>query len=214
MSETSKIDRVKKELKASIDRSGNIRIDEGEGIAGNQRGMDRWMQFDEMSKDIDRMKKTLEKHSIQLRQMRAGVLEDAASAFTGAARIERNRIVHGGDVEMDLEVVRFVQLNEPDRYHNVCAGFRAFYRISVTAYQNELEAAPQTIVKTLNRLADLRHLDIWRRDDRNDAKLVLIQLCNSIVDSWKNSPSSFPTPQDSEDLKAVDDEWQRASELR
>lgn len=148
--------------------------------------------------------------------VRATVLESLVQLPSVRIIGVRNQMVHGADLQHDLEVIR----QSPENRLNVrCQGFQIIYKLSVTKYEERLQTAPEQIIDTLNRRGDMNLLYYWNENStsqRREAKEELQTLCDSIVNSWLKSlenSTSFPGPETEETLKILDDKWRRAYKL-
>lgn len=97
------------------------------------------------------------------------------------AREERNQTIHGGNIIEDLEAINYMKDKVPQvRYHSSRKGFEAWYEVPFR-YKDQIEHAPELVIRTFNNLADTKSL--WRQS--NDPNFHEVQKnCRGIISRW------------------------------
>ncbi|KAH8690101.1 hypothetical protein BGW36DRAFT_440951 [Talaromyces proteolyticus] len=123
--------------------------------------------------------------------IRASELEWLSGKEDHDARAQRNRIVHGGNVETDLEVLEFLHSSDDqERWENACVGFEELYGFPATRLQSKLDTVPKEIIGALNRRGTLKRISKWNQFPKE--KDDLITSCESIINLWLDATNSTP----------------------
>lgn len=156
---------------------------EGSKKMGNQNGLD---SFDRLFQEIDQMKAQLQDLHTKSLILRSWELQQAgrtAGQFVPGGGFERNRLIHGGDIKLDLECIK--SLRGDRKLACATAGFRVFYGHLPNEVEPHFRNAPDEVVKAFNHRADLIRLDVLKNHPNQKAS---VKLCDEIITAWLTSP--------------------------
>jgi flagellar biosynthesis GTPase FlhF len=162
-------------------------------------------QKEKLRQQEEKFRQQEEKHQVLHRReiaIRMTELQEYGGEKPGPAKGVRNQAVHGGALELDLQVVNAAKRDRPPQFYGeICKGFKKCYGISVAEYRQYFATAPDGVIKTFDQRANLEVLHRWNLKQhpyRKTTKIRLQWLCTKVIDSWKEShlkSEPFPTPE-------------------
>ncbi|KAL3713515.1 hypothetical protein TMatcc_002218 [Talaromyces marneffei ATCC 18224] len=137
--------------------------------------------------ELKRQRDLLEPFRLQILSIRATELEKLSPHFDSEARFQRNAMVHGGNVRVDLQALDYLEAcREFARLQNAKMGFQSLYGRPVDELRFKIADAPQEIVGILNRRATLETMHKWKLVAKEE-RLAWIALCDRLIGTWSQS---------------------------
>lgn len=131
---------------------------------------------------LKRVNETLNSHHIDLLRMRRVVLNAESEIRTQTSvRNTRNAFVHGGNVELDIELI---QESDGDQACKWQATFQRIYGLDFTRFHDEILRAPIEIIRTANMAATIRIATPWSFHEEAEH---YTDLCDSLLKQWQLS---------------------------
>lgn len=157
-------DDIKNELRHQMLALHNQRLKYDELLSVFKR--DRFELWGIIKSGKDEFTKQLEElgpFRLQMLSIRANELEKLSPYFDREARSQRNELVHGGNVKMDLEALRYlIDCSDFDRLTNARIGFHSLYGRPANELQSNIANAPQEILGILDKPATLETIHKWK----------------------------------------------------
>lgn len=149
-----------------------------------------------MRSDIASLKYNVKKLNSYLLQIRHSVVEDRRLRTSNGtkdreyndARVQRNTLVHGGDIINDLEVIRRATVDHPDRRAVDYAGILYAYGITFREAVNVTPTAPQELIKTFDIRASVIELYHWQGIPARQQKVR--HIADKIISGWLSKPAN------------------------
>jgi hypothetical protein len=188
-SETSKVEitRLNKESESSKEEAAKLKGETAKLKGEAAKLKEEIAKVEKESKEkIAKVEKELDEEKMRRYFARSTEIEKHGSKWTKQgvlARKKRNLLEHGGDIIEDLKILQIMETKDLVRYEGILDGYEQWYEISL-GYRDQINAAPDLIIKTFNTLADIKSMDEWGKYPT--AQVASMKICYRIIENWYN----------------------------
>jgi hypothetical protein len=181
---------------------------------GNAQGLevaDRLSRLEDLTEQVCKQLKNLESEVTELKPYFKDILTIRSSILDEPTGLDRNAVVHGGNVIADLKAMDQISADPPTAYRWQTS-FTTYYKIPFTAVKAYLPEAPRQVIESLNLRMDINFLHMWRDPRTHCANLKGAEIksivgkrseaeraCDAVINSWYKSlldgePIVFASP--------------------
>jgi hypothetical protein len=171
-------------------------------IIGNQGGISLLQMMEDMNRKIDEQNCKIDEQNCKIDEQNRildkerrdtihnriiELLNLSSQAYRFQKdREERNARVHGANIELDLEVIRWLQENDKAKLVAVKQGFEMIYGLSFDEASSLIPTAPTEIIEWINKRSNLSLLDYYSSHNTQEIS-DMEQICTDVFDLWKES---------------------------
>ncbi|EEP80688.1 predicted protein [Uncinocarpus reesii 1704] len=186
-----------------IAESTNISADTEGRLFGNQAGMSLLKEIEQLHRRIDHLKN--EVHPT-LYLAHSTTLDDWSNQ-QDQGRILRQGVVHGGNVLVDVAVIR--QYGHSPRTVKWTQAFYHRYGVAFR-FADQILSAPSKFVTALNWRASVQSLWVWGEQQNLARASTVIEQVDKLIEIWKAGSEVLfhPTTESQRLFDATEIEWQ------
>lgn len=164
-------------------------------IIGNQGGISLLQMMEDMNRKIDEQNRKIDEQNCMLDKERRDKIHNRIIELLNLSsqayrfkkdREERNARVHGANIELDLEVIRWLQENDKAKLVAVKQGFEVIYGLSFDEASSLIPTAPTEIPEWINKRSNLSLLDYYSSHNTREIS-DMEQICTDVFNLWKES---------------------------
>ncbi|RAO67457.1 uncharacterized protein BHQ10_003469 [Talaromyces amestolkiae] len=156
-------------------------------MIGNPGGLSLFQMMEDMKRDLDEQKKINE--ALKTDKFRDRVIEllnHTQVHHFQKDRQDRNARIHGANIQLDLDVVDWLQKYDEPEVAAAKQGFQAMYGLPFEEACSLISKAPTEITESINKKSNLSLLNYYS-SHRSQEIWEMEQICTEILDVWRDS---------------------------